>query len=110
MPDLLQIVCAACKKAFVPVGAALGFMMADPSGAILDHYKGMEIRVRVRRFGMHAWRCTIRIGDARHQALQSLDATLRATEEGVSRQAALAGAFIEAMALCDLLLEKRLAQ
>lgn len=81
-------------------------MTADHSDTIVDQYKGMEICVRARRFGTHAWRCSIEIGNARHQALHSVAATLHATEEGVTEQAALLGAFIEAMALCDLLVEK----
>ncbi len=85
-------------------------MLADQPESIVDHYKGMEIRVRIRRFGLHAWRCSVRIGDARDQVLDSLAATLHATEEGVSKHTALTNAFIEAMALCDLLLEKRCMQ
>ena len=84
-------------------------MTADQPDTIVDQYKGMEIRIRARRFGLHAWRCNIRICGAKHQALQSLAATLRESDDGVSKQAAMLGAFLEAMSLCDLLLEKRRA-
>ena len=74
---------------------------------IVDRYKGMEIRVRARRFGQDAWTCTIRICGAPHRALQSVGATLRATDAGTTRQAALAFGFLEAMTLCDLILERK---
>ena len=74
--------------------------------AIVEHYKGMEIRVRARRFGHNAWTCTIRIYNAPQRALQMVGATLRVTEDGISRQSALTGAFLEAMSLCDLMLER----
>lgn len=74
---------------------------------IVDRYKGMEIRVRARRFGHDAWTCTIRICGAPHRVLQSVGATLRTTDAGITRQAALALAFLEAMTLCDLILERK---
>lgn len=80
--------------------------MPDRDDTIVDQYKGMEIRVRARRFGHDAWTCTIRIAGAPHRVLQSIGATLRTTA-GTSRQAALAIAFLEAMTLCDFILERR---
>ena len=106
MNDVLQTVCNSVKKACEPLGEAWYIMTADQPDSIVDYYKGVEIRIRARRFGQHAWRCSIRIGNARHQTLQSIVATLRSTDEGVSKQAALTGAFMEAMTLCDLLLDK----
>ena len=107
MNDVLQFVCSSVKKACEPFGAAWGNMTADQSDTIVDQYKGMEIRVQARRCGSDAWRCDIRIDNARDASLHSIAATLHATEDGVSKQAALMGAFIDAMALCDLVLEKR---
>ena len=104
--EVLQTVCDAVKRASEPVSTLWDVMIADQPDTIVDLYKGMEICVQARRFGMHAWRCSIKIGNARHLALHSVTATLHATEEGVTKQAALLGAFIEAMALCDLLVEK----
>jgi hypothetical protein len=80
--------------------------MQHRDDTIVDQYKGMEIRVRARRFGQDAWTCTIRICGAPHRALQSVGATLRA-DAGTSRQAALAFGFLEAMTLCDLILERK---
>jgi hypothetical protein len=77
----------------------------EHEGMIADHYKGMAIRVRARRFGQDAWTCTIRIWSAPHRALRTVGATLRASDHGVSRQVALMSGFIEAMRLCDLLLD-----
>lgn len=82
-------------------------MKAETDDTIVDQYKGMEIRVRARRFGSNAWTCSIRICNAPQRVLHSIGATMQATDEGVSRQSALAMAFIEAMTLCDLLLERR---
>lgn len=81
-------------------------MSGEHADTLIDHYKGMEIRVRARRLGQHAWRCRIRIRQQDGLALDSVGATVRSTEAGVTQQSALLGAFMEAMALCDLLLEK----
>ena len=85
-------------------------MTADPENTIVDHYKGMKIRIHVRRFQDDAWRCTIRIYNAPHRVLQTVSATLRATDHGVSRQSAMAHAFLEALSLCDLILDKKKVQ
>lgn len=110
MNKVLCIVDDALKKTYTVLSAAWSTLTSDQLETIVDQYKGMEIRIRARRFGLHAWRCSIRIGNAPHQALQSIVATLYATDDGISRQVALTGAFIEAMALCDLLLERRALQ
>ncbi len=85
--------------------------MHERDDTIVDQYKGMQIRVRARRFGQDAWTCTIRICGAPHRALQSVGATLRTTDAGTdarsSKQAALAFGFLEAMTLCDLILERK---
>ncbi len=87
----------------VPMGGAR--RLRDDT--LVDRYKGMEIRVRARRFGIDAWTCTIRICGAPQRALQSVGATLRTAEVGSTRQAALAFGFVEAMTLCDLILERK---
>lgn len=110
MNDILKIIRNSVHKACEPLGDAWNLVTGEHDQTIVDHYKGMEIRVQARRFGLRAWRCSIRIGNAPHQALQSVVATLQATDDGVSRQTALLGGFMEAMALCDLLLEKRPVQ
>ncbi len=106
----LHAVCDSVKKAWQPVGQAFGMVSHQREDTIVDHYKGMQIHIRARRFGANAWTCSIVICDAPHRALQSLRATVRATEEGVSLQSALGSAFTEAMSLCDLLLERKRAQ
>ena len=95
------------KKAFQPVMEVFSLIRPEPETMIVDQYKGMQIRIQARRFGVNAWSCTIRICNAPHRALQSLQATVKATEAGVSLQAALGSAFTEAMSLCDLLLERK---
>ena len=110
MIDLFRTIRDLLHKAWRPLGDAWSIVTGGQEETIVDYYKGMEIRVHARRFGLRAWRCSIRIGNAPHQALHSIVATLQTTEDGVSRQAALLGGFMEAMALCDLLVEKRRGQ
>lgn len=105
MNDILQTIRDSVQRACEQLGDAWNILTGEQDETIVDHYKGMEIRVQARRFGLRAWRCSIRIGNAPHAALQSVVATLKATDEGVSRKAALLGGFVEAMALCDLLVE-----
>ena len=107
MNSTLHAVCDKVRKAFEPVGEALSLIRYEPETMIVDQYKGMQIRIQARRFGANAWSCTIRICNAPHRALQSLQATVKATEAGVSLQSALGSAFTEAMSLCDLLLERK---
>lgn len=106
----LHAVCDSVRKAWQPVGDALHLARLVRRDTIVDHYKGMRIHIRARRFGNDAWTCSIRIGNAPHRALRSLRATVRSTEAGISLNAALAFAFTEAMSLCDLLLERGRAQ
>lgn len=110
MHDIFQTIRDSVHKACEPLGDAWNIVTGEQDETIVDQYKGMEIRVQAQRFGVRAWRCSIRIGTAPHQALQSVVATLQATEDGVTRQAALLGGFVEALALCDLLVEKRRAR
>lgn len=79
----------------------------DHQHTIVDQYKGMEIHIYARRFGHGAWKCSIRIYNAPHRALQTVAATLRITDNGVTRQSAMTLAFMEAMSLCDLILENK---
>lgn len=103
----LNAVCDSLIKARERLGDVLSLVRHEREDTILDYYKGMEIYVRASRFGANAWTCSIRIGNPPHRTLQNLAATVRATEDGVSLQAALGLAFTEAMSLCDLLIERK---
>ena len=103
----LSAVCESVRKALQPVGEVLSPIQHEHENTIVDHYKGMQIHVHARRFNANCWSCSIRICDAPHRALQTLHATLRATDAGVSLETALGTAFAEAMSLCDLLLERK---
>ena len=110
MNPALHAVCETVRQALQPVGEALSLIRPEPESTIVDQYKGMQIRIQARRIGVNAWSCSIRICNAPHRAFQSLQATVRATDAGVSLQAALGAAFTEAMSLCDLLLERTRSQ
>lgn len=83
-------------------------MHARHTTTLVDHYKGMEIHIHTHRFGQGAWRCSIHIFNAPHRVLRTVAATLRIHDHGITQQSALTFAFMEAMHLCDLLLETSL--
>ncbi|MBC7513444.1 MAG: hypothetical protein H7234_03290 [Herminiimonas sp.] len=106
----LSVVCESVRRALQPAGSVFSLTRLEQENTIVDQYKGMQIHVQAQRVDANGWSCSIRICNAPHRALQSLHATVRATEAGVSLQAALGHAFTEAMSLCDLLLERKRSQ
>ncbi len=107
MKNLRRAARAIVASVSLPFTDAWNILAQPRDATIVDQYKGMEIRVRARHLGRGAWTCTIHICNAPHRALKTIGATLKVTDNGASRQAALANGFTEAMSLCDLILEKK---
>ena len=81
-------------------------MTSEPENIIVDQYKGMEIQVRAQRLSSNDWQCSIHICPGSEGPCRAFQSVVTAPGDAATRHTIMGYAFVEAMTLCDQMLEQ----